>query len=192
MPDPARSSRSPFTIILLALLALAVALLIGWQIGKSDGTSEVKDQGSNTTTQPAEQAESKAVKSLVSYTLPDNWKEGNCPNIAEKVYVVPAGENHDCNASTVAPVSIYVDESKTTDCNQINPPNDVRKHICKSEFINGKKALRAETEFASGNSTKTFYIDIGEEVVKVEYSYSGEDTFDQGFETLAKSVRTKS
>lgn len=198
-PENNHSSVSKSTIIGVLVLLILVGLA-GWYLGRSGDTNNM-DQSAATTTQPTEQApsDSREVNSLVSYTLPDGWKQATCPSAAGAVYVVPAGSAAvDCSANPSAAVKISVDPSNSKDCNQIQNVQNVSKHICVSEFINGKKSLKAETIYNKDSSygeertVNAYYVDTGSAVVKLEYVHKPDaNEALTGFEQLAKSVQAK-
>lgn len=182
---------------LLLLFVIVGAGFVGWTIGRSDNS---KPTGSSNTSQPtaADNTDGPDVKALVSYTLPDGWREASCPDAAGSVFVSPQGAGAiDCNASPSSPVKISVDSANNTDCNQLQSVQNVSKHICISEFINGKKSLKAETKFNEQSTFKrdttihAYYINTGKGVLKVEYVYTNDNSYQSGWEALAKSVTVK-
>lgn len=198
-PEDNHSSVAKSTIIGVVIL-LILAVVAGWYLGRS-GDTDTKDQPTTTTTQPTEQvsSEGRYVNSLISYSLPDGWKEATCPSAAGAVYIVPAGSGSvDCNANPSSAVKISVDSSNSKDCNQLQNVQNVSKHVCVSEFINGKKSLKAETIFNKDSgygeerTVNAYYIDLGSAVVKLEYVHKPDSNEALvGFEQLAKSVKTK-
>ena len=177
-------------IVAVAIVSALVAGLVGWNVGRSSD-----NQSDNRQTQETDNSTG-AVKELVSYKLPDGWKEGSCPS-SEAVYINPDGTSLDCEANPSSPVKISVDTQGATDCNQLQNVQNVRKHICSSEFISGKKTLRAETiynqnsDYKKETTIKAYHIDAGRAVVKIEYTYNSDGTHSIGFEQLAKSVSVK-
>lgn len=198
-PENNHSSISKSTIVGVIVLLILVALA-GWYLGRSGG-SDNKDQPSTTASQPAEQAptDNRDVNSLVSYMLPDGWKEATCPSAAGAVYIVPAGSTAvDCDANPSSAVKIAVDPGNSKDCNQLQNVQNVSKHVCISEYINGKKSLKAETIFNKDSSygeertVNAYYVDVGSAVVKLEYVHKPDSNEAQaGFEQLASSVKAK-
>lgn len=198
-PENNHSSVAKGTIIGVVIL-LILAVVAGWYLGRS-GDSDTKDQPTATTTQPTEQvsSEGRDVNSLISYSLPDGWKEATCPSAAGAAYIVPAGSGSvNCNANPSSAVKISVDSSNSKDCNQLQNVQNVSKHVCVSEFINGKKSLKAETIFNKDSSygeertVNAYYIDLGSAVVKLEYVHKPDSNEAlMGFEQLAKSVKAK-
>lgn len=191
------------TTLLVIVLVLAAGLL-GWRLGSSKD-APVSNQV-DTTRQPvgtAESANSAApgpeIKSLVSYTLPDGWKEASCPAAAGAAYIIPNGaDDVDCAANPSSPVKIAIDPANSKDCNQLQSVQNVSKHVCVSEFINGKKSLKAETIYNKDSSYKkettinAYYIDTGKSVVKAEYIHDpANNEYQAGFEQLARSVQIK-
>ncbi len=190
------------SLIIIALIV--VAGLVGWLLGRSDDPKPTTNQtpSSQNTSQPPSSAGSNSssdVKSLVSYTLPDGWKEATCPNATGAVFVIPSGASGvNCDANPSSPVKISVDPANNTDCNQLQNVQNVSKHVCVSEFINGKKSLKAETAYNKDSSYKketainAYYINTGKGVVKVEYIHDpSSNDYQAGFEQLAKSIQVK-
>lgn len=188
-------------IIGLVILLIVAALLLGWWLGRS-GSNNITTTMSPTTassnTAPANNsASSGEVKSLVSYTLPDGWKEGTCPAAAGVIYIVPNGTKLDCQANPSAPIKLYVDAQSTNDCQQLNNAQGVKKHVCISSFIDGHKSLKAATQYAQSSSYNTdttfsdYYIDTGKGVVKVEYTYTSSNTYQAAFDQFATSINVK-
>lgn len=198
-PENNHSSVAKSTIIGVLVLLILVALA-GWYLGRSGG-SDNRDQPSTTASQPAEQTptDSRDVSSLVSYTLPDGWKEAACPSAAGVSYIVPAGFTAvDCDANPSSAVKISIDPGNSKDCNQLQNVQNVSKHVCVSEFINGKKSLKAETVFNKDSSygeektVNAYYVDQGSAVIKLEYVHNPSSNEAQaGFEQLASSVKAK-
>lgn len=206
-PEHDRSYMRVKKITVLIVVLIIAAGITGWVLGRSDDSSS-NNQPANTTqstpnpsVQPpvSSNASGPDIKSLVSFTLPDGWKEASCPSAAGTVFVIPdGGGNVNCDANPSAPVKISVDPSNSKDCNQLQSVQNVSKHICVSEFINGKKSLKAETVYNKDSSYKketainAYYIDTGKGVVKVEYIHDPSSNESQtGFEQLAKSVQVK-
>lgn len=193
-----QQSRGGIKIIMSVVLVVILAGLVGWALGSNqDKASNGQESNSEPTT--TSNTDGRDVKSLVSYELPDGWKEASCPSAAGAVFVVPRGAGEvDCGASPSSPVKISVDSANNTDCNQLQGVQNVSKHICISEFINGKKSLKAETRYNSQSSYKrdttihAYYINTGKSVVKVEYVYTEDNAYQMGWEELAKSVAVKS
>lgn len=182
---------------ILVLLVVVIAGLVGWSIGRSNVS------GPNSQTNTAEpvatdNSSGPDVKSLVNYKLPDGWKEASCPDAAGSVFVAPRGaDDIDCSNNPSSPVKISVDSANNTDCNQLQSVQNVSKHICISEFINGKKSLKSETRYNAQSSYKrnttihAYYINTGKGVVKIEYVYTDDNAYQPGWEELAKSVTVK-
>lgn len=184
-------------VLLVALLILGAGWL-GWQLGHSNTSSTSRPNNTNQPT-TVNNANTAGVKSLVSYVLPDGWKEASCPTVSGAVYIVPAGaSNIDCSANPSSPVKISVDPANNTDCNQLQSVQNVSKHICISLYINGHKSLRAETIYNQDSSynkpttINAYYINTGKGVVKAEYIHDpNENGYQAGFEQLAKTVQVK-
>lgn len=186
---------------LAAIAVIVIALgggIIGWKIGQSNTKTSPANTGTSASTQPAaNDASANDAKSLVSYTLPDGWKEGACPNNTDRTYVIPDGSSLRCDSNPSAPIKISVDPGNTTDCQQLANVQNVKKHICISLYINGHKTLKASTEYLKSSSLPSditiseYYIDTGKGVVKLEYSYTSANDYQTGFDQLANSVKLK-
>ncbi len=139
------------------------------------------------------------LKSSVSYTLPDGWGKSLCPSSTKIVYVVPSGTVLNCNAVPSSPIKIYVDTGNTTDCQQLITASiqNIKKHVCKSLYISGRKALKASTTYGAGPVYKTdttvsdYYINTGKTVIAVEYTYMSANNFQAGFDQLATTAVIK-
>lgn len=204
-PDNDRNYVRVKKTALIIIALVVVAGLLGWFLGRSNNSQPANNQTNNT--QPDNSAKPAAntnpagadVKSLVSYTLPDGWKESSCPSAAGAVFIVPNGAGSvNCDANPSSPVKISVDPANSKDCNQLQGVQNVSKHICISEFINGKKSLKAETVYGKDSTYKkdatinAYYIDTGKGVVKVEYIHDPSSSeYQTSFEQLAKSVQVK-
>ncbi len=185
---------------LVALLIVALVLgagFLGWNLGHSNSPSISQP---NNTNQPStvDNANTAGVKSLVSYILPDGWKEASCPAVAGAVYIVPNGSSGlDCNANPSSPVKISVDPGNSTDCNQLQNVQNVKKHICISLYINGHKSLKSSTEYLPSSSygqattINAYYVNTGKGVIELEYVYSADGQFQAGFDQLANSINIK-
>lgn len=185
------------TVIIVIALILAAGIF-GWWMGRS-GTSEKTENNSNT--QPTETDATvntpSDVTSIATFTLPDGWKQERCEG-SGAIFVVPSGSpSANCDSNPVSPVKVSVDPNSTNDCNQLQDVTEVKKHICKSLFINDMKSLEASTEYLASSSygkettLNAYYINTGEGVIKVEYIFSGNNQYQAGFEQLAKSVNKK-
>lgn len=184
-------------ITLLVAILIVGAGLLGWQLGHSDKSPTSQPNNTNQAT-TVNNANTAGVKSLVSYVLPDGWKEASCPGVSEAVYIVPNGSSGvDCNANPSTPVKISIDPGNNIDCNQLQNVQDVKKHICISLYINGHKSLKASTEYLASSSYKkattmnAYYIDTGKGVIKAEYIYNSDNQFQAGFDQLANSIKVK-
>jgi hypothetical protein len=194
-----RKKRPELKTILIIILLIVIAGLLGWVFGsrnKSDSTSNKTTSVSNSST-AGEATPNADVKKLVTYTLPDGWKEGSCESAPNKVYIIPDGGSLDCNANPSSAIKIYIDPSGATDCQQLGNVQNVRKHICKSQYINGHKSLVALTEYPQSSTypanttVSSYYIDTGKGVVKVEYTYTNDNKYQRGFDDLANSVKVE-
>lgn len=192
-----QQGRGGVKIITGVVLAVILAGLLGWAIGTNQN-KQGNDKPNTSEPTATQNTAGPDVKSLVSYELPDGWKEASCPSAAGSVLVVPLGAGEvDCNATPSSPLKISVDSANNTDCNQLQSVQNVSKHICISEYINGKKSLKAETRYNSQSSYKrdttihAYYINTGKGVVKVEYVYTTDNAYQAGWEELAKSMMVK-
>lgn len=198
IPDDERKYFRIKKITLLVAIVVLAAGLFGWWIGRSGNDSSTVQTGNtqNNGTAPAAETSSEAseIKSLISYKVPDGWREFSCPDAASSVFFSPKSTT-DMNCGSKSAVKISVDSANNTDCNQLQNVQNVSKHICISEYINGKKSLKAETVFNEQSSyqmsttVRAYYIDIGQTVIKVEYIDSSGNEHQTGFEQLAKSVK---
>jgi hypothetical protein len=183
----------------LILFFVLLAGLAGWLIGRSNGGDSTNNQPASGQMNTAPEVSSKVkANSLINYDLPGGWKENSCPEKAD-IYIAPAGTSVNCDMEPRAPVIISMNSEGATDCNQLQNVQNVSKHVCISEYINGKKALKAETVYGPDSSYKkdtainAYYIDTGKGVVKLEYVHNPDDSNAlSGFEKLAKSVEAKS
>lgn len=192
-----RQQKKVLQVIVLILGLVIIAGLIGWKLGKSDDKQTTTPTASDTTATSTTPASNSDVKSLVSYSLPDGWKEGTCPGATGKLFIVPNGASLQCGSIQIAPVKMYVDANNTTDCQQLQNVQNVRKHICKSLFINGHKSLQASTEYPKSTTypedttISDYFIDTGKGVITVEYTYTSSNNYQLGFDQLANSVKPK-
>lgn len=183
------------TVLILGLVIIAG--LIGWKLGHSNDSKHSNPVSNNTNATSTTPASNSDVKSLVAYTLPDGWKEGTCPDAGGKLYIVPNGALLQCGSNPASPIKMYVDANNTTDCQQLQNVQNVRKHVCKSLFINGHKSLQSSTEYPKSatypedTTISDYYIDTGKGVVAVEYTFTSRNNYQIGFDQLANSVRTK-
>lgn len=184
---------------ILVLVLIVGAGVLGWQLGRSDNPIDSR-QPADSTIQPdaADTANVPGIKSLISYALPDGWKEASCPAAAGSVFIIPSGgPGLDCNANPSAPVKMSVDPGSTKDCNELQNVRDVKKHICISLFINGLRSLKATTEYLPSSSYKkamtlqAYYVDTGKEVVRVDYAYGSDNRSQTSFDQLANSIEKK-
>lgn len=191
-PEPhyVRIKKSTLIAGLLVLLGLGVGIAIGMRKAAPTTVSNTP------VATPVTSTSATSLTSLISYKLPSGWKELACPASTDTVYIIPKdAPSVDCNANPTSAVQISVDAGNHTDCNQLQSVDNVSKHICKSEFINGMKSLKAETRYNQQSSYKkdttvhAYYINLGEEVVLVSYTYTTENDYQTGWEDLAKTVK---
>lgn len=180
-----------FAIFSIFLALLLIAGFFGWLLGRSDQPDKA-DSSNDLQTFESAPVEDSAVADTIHYTLPDGWKQATCEG-SEVVYILPAGTTLNCDANPAAPVKISIDPSGTNDCNQLQSVSDVKKHVCKSLYINGLRSLKASTEYLpsapqEGVTINAFYIDTGKKVVKAEYIFRGDEQYQASFEELASSI----
>jgi hypothetical protein len=192
-----RQQKKVIQVVVLILGLVIIAGLIGWKLGRSDDKQTATQQPTNSATSSTTPASNSDVKSLVSFSLPDGWKEGTCPDACGKLFIVPNGASLQCDNNPIAPVKMYVDANNTADCQQLQNVQNVRKHICKSVFINGHKSLQSSTEYPKSatypedTTISDYFIDTGKGVVAVEYTYTSSNNYQLGFDQLANSVKPK-
>jgi|GEM_PF-1170251 len=181
-------------IILVVLLLVLIAGLIGWRLGHSNKGSD-KTSVTNSSSSSESAASTADVKSLVTYTLPEGWKEATCTSQANTVFIVPSGASLHCDTASIAPIKLSVDSQNTTDCQELSNVHDVRKHICKSLYIGGHKSLQALTEYPKSptypadTTISDYYIDTGKGAIRVRYTYTASNDYQIGFDELANSVK---
>jgi len=173
-------------------MLILFAGVIGWLLGRPNNSSD-NSQAANQETAPSSNSD---IKSLVTYKVPSGWEETSCSSgAAQFVLLAPSGTVADCNSESSDRVVISVDAANNRDCNQLQSVQNVSKHICISEYINGQKSLKAETVYNTQSAYKknttinAYYIDTGKAVIKFEYVHdpnSSEYLLD--FERLAKST----
>jgi hypothetical protein len=185
-------------------VAIVVILIImagfgGWLLGRnnstdSNQTNNSADENETSTTTPS----GEGVKSLVTYSLPDGWKEASCESNPGSVYIIPAGAgNIDCGANPSSPVKLSVDPGNTKDCNELQNVQNVKKHVCISLYINDMRSLKATTEYLASSpygqetTINAYYIDTGDGVIKAEYIYNSNNQYQKGFDELVNSVKAK-
>lgn len=186
------------TFLLIIFLVIAAGLT-GWWIGRTNSSINSDPPSTTNTTVDNVNNGKPGVKTLVSYTLPDGWKEGACPTAPGSVYISPAGNDRiDCSQNPSSPIKISVDPANNTDCNQLQNVQNVTKHICISEYINGHKSLKSETIYSRDSAYKNptainaYYINTGKGVIKVEYVHAPSNSeYQAGLEQLAKSIQVK-
>lgn len=184
-------------IITAVVLVFAGAFIIAKQYSNNDVSPQTPASTTGTEANKQPTNASTNVKSLVSYVLPDGWKETSCPEAVGSVYVLPNGAGSvDCNANPSSPVKMSVDPGNNTDCNQLQNVQNVKKHTCISLYINGHKTLKSSTEYLASSTYKQdttindYYVDTGKGVVKLEYVFISNNQFQTGFDQLAKSVKS--
>jgi hypothetical protein len=186
-----------YKLILLAITLLVAVSLVAWLIGKHSNPSNQNSPAAQT--QSSTSASTTDVKSLISYTLPDGWVENVCSGSGATVYIIPSGATLDCSANPSAPIKAYVDPQNTTDCQQLKPASTqgIKKHVCISLYISGHKSLKASTEYAASSLFNTdttvsdYFINTGKGVAALDYTYTSANSYQIGFDELARSVRTQ-
>lgn len=183
--------------VLLIVGLILAAGVFGWIFGHMDNPKSIQ---SNSSTQSSANTDSTAgsASSLVSYDLPNGWKDASCDATSSTIYIVPNGASApDCTNNPSSAITLSVDGAGPTDCNQLQNNQDVKKHVCISLYINGHKSLKSSTEYLPTSSygkdttISTYYIDTGSGVVRVEYAYTSTNLYQAGFDQLANSVRKK-
>ena len=184
-------------VSLIILLALAIGFIFGsnWNNNNEDKASKSTD---TVTLENSDSESGKDVKGLVSYTLPDGWEESTCPSSSGSVYFRPNGAPKvDCGNNPELQIKLSASGQNITECSQIQDVKEVKKHICKSLYINDLRSLVAETEYLSSSiygrdtSVKTYYIDSGSGMVKATYTSAGANSYQPGFDELVNSISAK-
>jgi hypothetical protein len=183
-----------FRIILLIVVVAALAGAGGWFAGRHSM------QGQQTL-EPLAQDSSNHVKSLVSYSLPKRWRELTCTDQKDVVYIVPVeAAAPSCGNQPDSPVKLLIDERVTTDCDQLQTIQDVKKHTCVSVYVHGHKVIKSLTEYVKDKPYDTdaritdYYLNAGQQVVDLKYFDnldSSSDDFQAGFDQLALSLNVR-
>ncbi len=186
---------------MLIVLALALTLSVGFIVGSNRNSKSEKitsNEPSTKSEQPAKNVSTGDVKEIISYQIPSGWKEATCADDNKSVYFITNDNPEvDCSAAPESQVKLSTGNENYTECSEIPEKQEVKKHICKSEFINDLRSLVAETEYLASSvygretSLKTYYIDSGSGIVKSEYIYSSDGSDQAGFESLVKSIKSK-
>ncbi len=177
------------------VIVITFAGVVGWRLGHKSTAPASTQSSSNSPSSPAAASD---VKSLVSYNLPDGWKEGTCPDHANKIYFSPNGSTINCDTNPSAPVSMSIDSQNSTVCQQLANVQNVRKHTCISLYIDNHKSLNTTTAFTKSSAHNTeetissYYIDTGKGVVKVDYTYTSNNDYQNIFDQFAKSLKVNS
>ncbi len=188
-------------MIVGGLTLIALAVFVGWSFGRNDtaGNNDDGQSQSKSAQSEADQTGGTApeLQSLVSFTVPDGWRQEGCAGRPASLYFIPPGQNLDCAADPSALVSLTVDPQNTTSCQQLDGQQQVSRHVCRSQDINGRRSLEAETDYLQSSrfgretTIKRYFIDTGDKVVEARYQFSGADSAGDGFERLAKSITAK-
>lgn len=184
--------------IIGALLFLVGAVFAGWALGRPDGATNTTSSPPTTSSETRETPPSRKgnASELVNYTLPDGWETHTCEG-SQATFVIPNGSTASCGSNPIAPVKISVDTGNRTDCNQLQNQREVKKHTCISLFIDGKKTLKASTEYLASSSynketiVDAYYFDSGSGVVLAEYIHSDDNKYQSSFDQLANSFAAK-
>lgn len=190
-----RSTRVNKIVVILSLIILAG--LAGWLFGRNNNaTSNSQPNGSANENNSETTQNDEGVKSLVTYSLPDGWKEASCDSSPGSVYIIPSGaDDIDCSANPSSPVKLSVDPGDTKDCNELQNVSEVKKHVCISLYINDMRSLKATTEYLSSSpygqetTINAYYLDTGNGVIKAEYTYNSGNQYQVGFDELVNSVQ---
>jgi hypothetical protein len=181
---------------LVVLLALSVGYIIGSNGNKNNSVETPKSSENASELENAGSDEN--VKSIVKYSLPDGWSEETCPSATGSVYFRPNGAPEvDCGNSPELSIKISASGQNITECSQIQDVAEVKKHICKSLYINNLRSLVAETEYLSSSTygretyVKTYYIDSGAGIVKALFVSANGGSYLPGFDELANSISAK-
>lgn len=179
------------------LIIIVIAGFVGWRIGHSGSATKGSNNSQPSPSANTPQASSGDLKSLISYQLPDGWKEASCPSAADVIYIAPTGTDVDCNTNPSSPVKISIDQQNSKDCNDLQNVQNVKKHICISLYIDGHKTLKATTEYLASSTyqkdttVNSYYLDTGKKVVKLEYRFDNGNEYQADFDQLANSVHVK-
>ncbi len=184
-------------ISLIVLLALAIGFIVGSN-NDDNGSLSTPAAEVETATDVAGPATDADIKALVSYALPDGWAESTCPSSSGSVNFRPnSAPEVDCSNNPELSISLSESSENITECSQIQDVQEVRKHICKSLFINDLRSLVAETEYLASStygretSVKTYYFDYGSGIVKALYASADGSSYQSGFDELVNSIRSK-
>lgn len=195
-PDTDRNYIRIHRGILLAAVLILGAGVLGWLLGRSDNKSGANTSQATITETARNEASAGEVDALVTYELPDGWSKAACEG-SEAAYITPAGEKADCGSDPAAPIKLSVDPGDTKDCNELQNVSDVKKHVCISLYINGKRSLKASTEYLATSAYNqettidSYYIDTGKGVVRAEYRHGSSSELKAGFDQLVNSINTK-
>lgn len=197
-PDNDRRYFKVNKIVPIIIGIALVAGLLGWALGNNKDAKDVNETN-NTATESAKgttNTDNKDITALMTYNVPDGWKEARCESVPRAIYLIPAGApDLNCDANPSAPVKLSVDSGSTKDCNELQNVSNVKKHVCISLFINDHRSLRATTEYLENSEFKeattvnAYYIDIGSDVIKAEYVYANEAKYQTGFDQLINSIK---
>jgi len=185
-------------LILIVLGLILLAGILGWWLGHSNSTVSKPPNGVNSSASNDNAASAADVNSIITYTLPEGWKDATCTSQTSTVFIVPSGATLHCDSDSIAPIKISVDPQNTTDCQELGNVQNVRKHICKSLYIGGHKTLQASTEYPKSSTypvdttISDYYINTGKGVIRIQYTYTSSNNYQLGFDQLANSVRVKS
>jgi hypothetical protein len=190
--------------ILLCGAILLAAILWGYNF-----VSKNVKQSDNNTSSPASHSQSgfqntnTPIDSLIKYNLPAGWTDTDCISGTEVIlFIPPTLPRPNCAIDLQKwSVRITMDPQSPSNCNQIKVNNQqITNHVCASQFINGKKAIKSSTTYnekspyAHPTKVEDYFISTGKGTIKIEYIddlTNSNDDFQAQFDQLANSVTAK-
>jgi hypothetical protein len=190
--------------LLLGVIILVAAVLIGVNFVRNN----VKQSNSNTNT-PASSTQSSfqntntPIDSLITYKLPPGWTDTDCISGTEAIlFISPTQPRPNCAIDLQKwSMRITMDPQSPSNCSQIKVNNQqITNHVCASQFINGKSAIKSSTtyneksSYAHPTKVEDYFISTGKGTIKLEYIddlSNSNDDFQAQFDQLASSVKTK-
>lgn len=186
MESSTKSSSHIKTAAIVFLSLIIVTGAIVWTANRPNDSST-----------PNPSSDSSGVKALVSYSVPTGWTEANCEdgNLIQIVNTEDSRQTCIAEGSPNSLVSIGV-KDQITDCKQLQSASDVKKHICSTVFIDGRKTVKSTTEYLASSSqvartVSNYYIDTGTSVVRAQYIYAADNLYQQQFDSLVNGVKIK-
>ncbi len=198
----------------IGVFAVIVAGFVLWTLTRNGGASSSATGSTLSSTPkpsgdedssgsvPKASTSGSAVDTVAKYDLPDGWREETCAETPAVIYLLPATETLACDKRPVAPVSIALDPAKTRGCYSLSGKTDVRKHTCRTVSINGQQSLQASTEYlasapadTAGTTVNEFYVPVGStdsSIIRATYTFKGTPNYQQQFETIVQSIRSRS